>query len=101
MSWNKCRESCSTMGAYSYRWFHVGCKYSSFLIICTDFYTLYLFILGCECVGKTCINYGINDSRCLDCPEMKISDGSNNSLDGSPNEDELDYGESMSNIESI
>ena len=30
-----------------YRWFHDGC---------------------CECVGNTCINYGINESRCLECP---------------------------------
>lgn len=29
------------------RWFHDGC---------------------CECVGHTCINYGINESRCLECP---------------------------------
>lgn len=31
----------------SCRWFHDGC---------------------CECVGHTCINYGINESRCLECP---------------------------------
>jgi hypothetical protein len=50
MSWNKCKEGCRSMGASSYRWFHDGC---------------------CECVGHTCINYGINDSRCLECPEDK------------------------------
>ena len=49
MSWNKCRQSCQSTGANSYRWFHDGC---------------------CECVGKTCINYGINDSRCRNCPEQ-------------------------------
>ena len=47
MSWNKCKASCISMGASSYRWFHDGC---------------------CECVGHTCINYGINESRCLECP---------------------------------
>lgn len=44
--WNKCKESCRSMGASSYRWFHDGC---------------------CECVGQTCINYGINESRCTEC----------------------------------
>ena len=29
------------------RWFHDGC---------------------CECIAHTCINYGINESRCLQCP---------------------------------
>jgi len=47
MSWNKCKASCTSMGASSYRWFHDGC---------------------CECVGKYCVNYGINESRCLQCP---------------------------------
>jgi len=47
MSWNKCKASCTSMGASSYRWFHDGC---------------------CECVGSQCINYGINQSRCEDCP---------------------------------
>ena len=47
MSWNKCKASCRSMGATSYRWFHDGC---------------------CECVGSQCIHYGINQSRCQDCP---------------------------------
>ena len=42
MSWNKCKASCRSMGATSYRWFHDGC---------------------CECVGNQCINNGINESR--------------------------------------
>lgn len=50
MPYNKCKDSCSSMGASSYRWFHDGC---------------------CECVGSTCINYGISESRCLDCPPDK------------------------------
>ena len=48
--WNKCKQVCQSMGASSYRWFHDGC---------------------CECIGNTCINYGINESRCLNCP-LKI-----------------------------
>ncbi|XP_035795842.1 protein twisted gastrulation-like [Anopheles albimanus] len=69
MSWNKCKESCRTMGASSYRWFHDGC---------------------CECVGHYCINYGVNESRCRDCPESKEHD-----IDDFFNEDELDYGDSV------
>ncbi|CAB0005119.1 unnamed protein product [Nesidiocoris tenuis] len=42
MSWNKCKGSCQSMGAASYRWFHDGC---------------------CQCIGDRCINYGINESR--------------------------------------
>lgn len=49
------------------RWFHDGC---------------------CECVGSTCINYGINESRCTACPETKDDD-----LEDMPDEDELDFGE--------
>jgi len=63
MSWNKCKQSCKSTGAQSYRWFHDGC---------------------CECVGDTCINYGIDESRCLNCPEPKEED---EDLD----EDELSY----------
>lgn len=51
------------------RWFHDGC---------------------CECVGQTCINYGIKESRCRECPENKDLD-----LDDFPNEDELDYGDGV------
>lgn len=47
MSWNKCKSSCTSMGATSYRWFHDGC---------------------CECVGTYCINYGLNESKCYQCP---------------------------------
>merc|ERR1711923_453905 len=49
MSWNKCKASCTSMGATSYRWFHDGC---------------------CECVGSQCINNGVNESRCSDCPVL-------------------------------
>lgn len=53
MSWNKCKASCTSMGATSYRWFHDGC---------------------CECVGSQCIHYGINQSRCQDCPLLDEED---------------------------
>ncbi|KAL6419592.1 hypothetical protein ACFW04_011310 [Cataglyphis niger] len=46
----KCQASCQSMGSTSYRWFHDGC---------------------CECVGNTCINYGIKESRCTQCPLEK------------------------------
>lgn len=45
---NKCKASCTSMGASSYRWFHDGC---------------------CQCVGANCINYGLNESRCTQCPQ--------------------------------
>jgi len=77
MSMSKCREGCASMGASSYRWFFDGC---------------------CECIGSTC-NRGIDDSRCSECPETKIGDGSSNSLDPlPPNEDDFEYGEDMKNI---
>uniref|UniRef100_A0A1B6CSQ7 Protein twisted gastrulation n=1 Tax=Clastoptera arizonana TaxID=38151 RepID=A0A1B6CSQ7_9HEMI len=61
MSWNKCKTSCISMGAVSYRWFHDGC---------------------CECIGDKCRDYGINESRCLQCPlKREVSD------------DEATYGE--------
>jgi len=50
MPWEKCKRSCVSMGAISYRWFHDGC---------------------CECVGTHCLNYGINDSRCSQCSAPK------------------------------
>ncbi|XP_069698978.1 protein twisted gastrulation [Periplaneta americana] len=53
MSWNKCKQSCKSTGAVSYRWFHDGC---------------------CECVGSTCFKYGINESRCLNCPVKREED---------------------------
>lgn len=57
MSWNKCKSSCRSMGASSYRWFHDGC---------------------CECVGPYCLQYGINDSRCLQCPNVGVSEPNQN-----------------------
>ncbi|KAG0725510.1 Protein twisted gastrulation [Chionoecetes opilio] len=50
MSGNKCKETCRSTGATAYRWFFDGC---------------------CECVGSTCVNYGVNESRCMQCPLME------------------------------
>ncbi|XP_023027171.1 protein twisted gastrulation [Leptinotarsa decemlineata] len=64
MSYKKCRDACISMGASSFRFFHHGC---------------------CECVGSTCINYGISESKCQKC-----------SIDDEPltvDENDLDYGE--------
>ncbi|KAG7156986.1 twisted gastrulation-like [Homarus americanus] len=47
MSGSKCKATCTTTGATAYRWFFDGC---------------------CECVGSPCINYGVNESRCIQCP---------------------------------
>ena len=49
-SWVKCKRSCQSMGAASYRWFHDGC---------------------CQCVGNTCLNYGLKQSKCSKCPKKK------------------------------
>ena len=42
---NQCRRYCTSMGASYFRWFHEsGC---------------------CECVGKYCLNYGVDEPRCI------------------------------------
>lgn len=46
-SLEKCRRSCKSIGASSYRWFHDGC---------------------CECVDRHCTHYGLKESKCLRCP---------------------------------
>lgn len=65
MSSPKCKTSCRSMGATSYRWFHDGC---------------------CECIGQNCINFGIDESRCRECP---LKDENIDDID----ENDLDYGE--------
>ncbi|XP_054717028.1 protein twisted gastrulation-like [Uloborus diversus] len=98
MSWNKCKSACCSMGASSYRWFHDGC---------------------CECVGSTCLNYGINESRCLDCPpdkdemtleeqnlvlketEKKDGDLSEDKKDGSKKDSAIDREDKFDDIQSI
>lgn len=52
---------------FLHRWFFDGC---------------------CECVGSTCINYGLKDSRCSQCPDTKDID----LLDEVP-QDDFDFGE--------
>jgi hypothetical protein len=62
LSLSRCRDSCMSMGAARYRWFHVdGC---------------------CECIGATCLDYGKGESLCLRCP---LPD------DGEENIDDADY----------
>ncbi|VEN61518.1 unnamed protein product [Callosobruchus maculatus] len=75
MTWKKCRNGCLSMGASSYRWFHDGC---------------------CECVGQSCVNYGLDENRCPQCPKngtvtTVIVD--ENELDYGEDEDILDYDE--------
>lgn len=53
MSGSKCKANCASTGATAYRWFFDGC---------------------CECVGETCLNYGVNESRCIDCPMVGEDD---------------------------
>lgn len=49
MSMNKCKQSCKSMGAAKYRWFqNAGC---------------------CQCIGDTCIDYGLNEPMCLLCKD--------------------------------
>lgn len=47
MSAHKCKQSCKSMGAAKYRWTHnEGC---------------------CQCIGHTCLDYGLNEPLCLLC----------------------------------
>ncbi|KAI5633191.1 twisted gastrulation (Tsg) protein conserved region domain-containing protein [Phthorimaea operculella] len=81
MSCDKCRASCRSMGATSIRWFHDGC---------------------CECVGDKCLFYGINESRCLACPGTGAGNGTtDNALEESLDDDELDYGEGAVDAQSV
>lgn len=57
MSLNKCKISCTYMGASAYRWFHDAC---------------------CQCIGPRCINYGMNTSKCLMCPKHKTAEDEEN-----------------------
>jgi hypothetical protein len=48
MSLRRCKDSCRSMGAARYRWFHEhGC---------------------CECIGSTCLDYGKAEALCMKCP---------------------------------
>lgn len=46
MSIHQCKNSCTSMGASKYRWFHNAC---------------------CECVGPECIDYGSKTVKCMNC----------------------------------
>lgn len=72
-SWGKCSSACRSMGASSFRWFHNGC---------------------CECIGNTCINFGINESRCLRCSEEEDASISDEMLD----ETLIGYGDHEDNV---
>ncbi|KFD57372.1 hypothetical protein M514_01883, partial [Trichuris suis] len=50
LSVEKCRSACASLGASSYRWFHTGC---------------------CECVGQSCIDFGIREGLCEECGELE------------------------------
>jgi len=74
MSWNKCKASCTSMGSSSYRWFHDGC---------------------CECVGSECQArtenmFGIDQSRCEECPILEDEDIPDDEMEAMVN---LDYQE--------
>lgn len=43
----------------------------------------------CECIGSNCFKYGVNESRCLQCPDQKEID----LLEEEPQDDDLDFGE--------
>lgn len=53
MTLNKCKTSCASMGATSYRWFYDGC---------------------CECVGENCPPFGIDVAKCQQCPLHAVDD---------------------------
>lgn len=57
---NKCKSSCSSMGASAYRWFHDGC---------------------CQCVGPNCINNGVNESKCRLCPVRETGENGPMAID--------------------
>ena len=54
MSLNKCRQTCSSMGAARFRWFHeFGC---------------------CECIDSTCLDYGKGEALCSKCSADHLGD---------------------------
>lgn len=63
MPLNKCKSSCSSMGASAYRWFHDGC---------------------CQCVGPNCINYGVSESKCRMCPVRETGEHGPMAVDNGP-----------------
>lgn len=75
MSWARCKSACRSMGSTSVRWFHDGC---------------------CECIGDTCINYGINESRCRNCTTAAMSHLSPDQMDFGEDDEDEELEETMS-----
>ncbi|XP_064598850.1 twisted gastrulation protein homolog 1-like [Liolophura sinensis] len=68
MSLRKCKDSCKSMGAARYRWFHEhGC---------------------CQCIGNSCLDYGIGEEKCLRCP---LPDGEQEEEDDLETVEAVDY----------
>ena len=77
MSIAKCKTSCKSMGAAKYRWFHkYGC---------------------CQCIGSTCLDYGLNEPHCLKCPVKVNVDGEE---DGAGEEWSTEYNDVIVDTES-
>ena len=54
MPMRRCQLSCQSMGAAKYRWFHdAGC---------------------CQCIGKPCQDFGLNEAKCLKCQVEEDND---------------------------
>ena len=62
------------MGASAYRWFTDGC---------------------CECVGQSCVSYGINESRCEMC---SYDDDDDQLLPDNISDEELERLEKLENL---
>ena len=62
------------MGASAYRWFTDGC---------------------CECVGQSCVSYGINESRCEMC---SYDDDDDQLLPENISDEELERLEKLENL---
>lgn len=54
MSLTKCKSSCKSMGAAKMRWFHGDSC--------------------CQCIGSTCLDYGVNEARCKKPTEQPSND---------------------------
>lgn len=98
LSSNKCKQNCESMGATSFRWVFLWIPMIIRMPMNAYGSNSYLYRLFrwfydgcCECVGSTCLNYGIKESRCSKCPESKDDDA----LDELPPDEELDFGENQ------
>lgn len=73
MTNKKCEEACENMGAQSSRWFLDGC---------------------CQCIGDSCIPSGINESKCISCPDQDEMNENGFDYDSFDAED-LQFGEGV------